>query len=225
MGRYKQKTDEPDTDFEKFIADCVEECGGNGNKKNTNPKDRLSKDRLDLSLFPVIARAYGALAMTEGGLKYAPYNWREPGQGVRATVYYAACSRHLDKWLSREWEDPETGVPHLASALACIAILIDAVETDSLNDDRPKFLDGDKDVFAGVTDMLTEKAKHLHRMFPQDQDTEPSSPPSLKHCDADDAIVCQTCGAGKPAHPNGACPLRGSWIPTTGGKYKREKDV
>ena len=205
----------------------VEECGGKGNKKNTNPKDRMSADRLDLSLFPVLASAYGALAMTEGGLKYGPFNWREPGEGVRATVYYAACRRHMDKWLSREWEDPDTGVPHLASALACIAILIDAMETGCLKDDRPKFHPGDRDMFAGVMRMLTDKAKHLHKMFPQAQaqtqtpTPEPSSPlpsfpmpPALSGVDKDGKLqyTCSSCQAvlmpTGPARIDGTLPFK-----------------
>lgn len=206
---------------DKFSA-VLDSGGGGDSKKNSNPKDRLSADRLDLSLFPVIASAYGALAMTEGGLKYGPYNWREPGKGVRASVYYAACRRHLDKWLAREWEDPKTGVPHLASALADIAILIDAYEVGCVTDDRPKFLAGDKDVFATVMNMLTQKAQALHAQF----STLP--PPAVTRPDAepqdldDDHVVCKTCGADKLAHPNGDClHVNGSWIPTTWKEYKK----
>ena len=103
--------------------------------KDTNPKDTAASTRLDLSLFPPAARAYGALAMQEGGLKYGGYNYRV--MGVMASVYYAACGRHLDKWWNGEDADPVTQVPHLASALACLAVVIDAVEQGNLNDDRP----------------------------------------------------------------------------------------
>lgn len=191
--------------------------GGIGNKKNTNPKDRMSADRLDLSLFPVLANAYGALAMTEGSLKYDPYNWREPGKGVRATVYYAACRRHMDKWLSREWEDPETGVPHLASALACIAILIDATETRCLKDDRPTFLDGDKEIFSGVMRMLSDKVKHLHTMFPQAPAStpEPSSLPPLEKKPQSDYSTIRPIGTGMvPVCSNCEEPLGGWPLPS-----------
>ena len=126
--------------------------------KDTNPKDRAATTRLDLSLFPATARAYGALAMTEGDLKYGGYNYRNAG--VMASIYYAAANRHLDKWFNGEWADEKTEVPHLASALACIAVLIDAVECGKLNDDRPPKCD----VTALLADMES-KVAHLQQIF------------------------------------------------------------
>lgn len=162
-------------------------------KKNGNPKDRLAAERLDLGLFPVIASAYGALAMTEGALKYGAFNWREPGKGVRASVYYAACRRHLDKYISREWEDPDTGVPHLASALACIAILIDAHETNCVTDDRPPLPHGDKGIFEAVLRMLTQKAQHLHKTFPPSPPASSTATCDLEDCDEEAAEGYRIC--------------------------------
>lgn len=81
--------------------------------KDTNPKDGAATSRLDLTLFPQTALAYGALAFTEGHLKYGGYNWRDAG--VNASVYVAAALRHLTKWYNGEAFDPKTGVPHLAN--------------------------------------------------------------------------------------------------------------
>lgn len=103
--------------------------------EESNPKDAAASTRLDLSLFPASARAYGALAFTEGDLKYGGYNWRVAG--VKPSVYVAAAGRHLDKYWNGEDVDPVTGVPHLAYAEACIAVVIDAIESDKLVDDRP----------------------------------------------------------------------------------------
>lgn len=103
--------------------------------KLSNPKDAAATDRLDLSLFPDTAAAYGALAFTEGHLKYGGYNWRDAG--VAASVYVAALRRHMAKWWAGENVDPDTGVPHLANAIGCLAVLIDAVECNMLSDDRP----------------------------------------------------------------------------------------
>jgi hypothetical protein len=124
--------------------------------KPTNPKDRVATYRLDLSLFPAAAVAYGALACTEGHVKYDGYNWREAG--VLWSVYDAAVRRHLDKYHEGEWEDSKTGVPHLASALACIAILIDAYESGMLKDDRPPR----KFDFTHLLDRFEAKVKHLY---------------------------------------------------------------
>src|SRR5262249_17492444 len=109
--------------------------------KPTNPKDRIAVSKLDLSLFPATAVAYGALAMAEGDAKYGGYNWRVGG--VLASVYLAAVRRHIDKWENGQWADLKSLVPHLGSALACIAILIDAHEAGMLKDDRPPVVDVD----------------------------------------------------------------------------------
>lgn len=130
-----------------------------GATKDTNPKDRAATSRLDLSLFPATARAYGALAFTEGDLKYGGYNWRV--SGVKASVYYAACNRHLDKWFNGEDYDPSTGLPHLANALACIAVLIDASECAKLNDDRPPSCD-----MGGILIRMEADVKELQKLYP-----------------------------------------------------------
>lgn len=128
-------------------------------RKDTNPKDRMATTRLDLSLLPATARAYGALAMTEGDLKYGGYNYRTAG--VKASIYYAAAGRHLDKWFNGEWADQKTEVPHLASALACIGVLIDAIECNKLNDDRPPKCD-----MAALLDEMEQRVTHLQKIFP-----------------------------------------------------------
>lgn len=102
--------------------------------KLTNPKDIIGSSKLPLHLFPPTARAYGAIAFSEGALKYGRNNFREAG--VRASVYYDALGRHMDAWLEGQDCDPVTKVPHLANAIACIAILIEAVELGNLQDDR-----------------------------------------------------------------------------------------
>ena len=130
------------------------------NKKPTNPKDRIATSRLDLSLFPDTAVIYGALAMTEGDLKYGGYNYRPAG--VLSSVYVAACRRHLAKWFNGEECDPTTNVSHLANALACIAVLIDSFESGNLNDDRPPKVD-----VAGLLSKMETNVKYLQSLFPE----------------------------------------------------------
>jgi len=149
-----------------FIREAVPEIAvsdSTGNFKPTNPKDRAATTRLDLTLFPMTAVAYGALAMTEGDLKYGGYNFRVAG--VLASVYVAALLRHVYKWYNGEWADPATRVPHLANALACLAVLIDAHEAGVLKDDRPPKADMDKLLasFQGIVG-------HLQKMFPDGPD-------------------------------------------------------
>ena len=106
----------------------------NNHLKNTNPKDLIGCDKLPLHLFPRTAVVLGCLAFLDGGLKYGRSNWRKAG--VRASIYYDALNRHMDAWFEGEDLDPDSGLPHLAHALACIAILIDAQFSDKLKDDR-----------------------------------------------------------------------------------------
>ena len=131
--------------------------------KPTNPKDRIATTRLDLSLFPDTAVIYGALAMTEGDLKYGGYNYRP--SGVLASVYIAACRRHLAKWFNGEDMDETTNVHHLGSALACIAVLIDSIESVHLNDDRPPKVD-----VSGLLTKMEDNVKHLQKLFPDGPD-------------------------------------------------------
>lgn len=107
--------------------------------KATNPKDAAATTRLDFSVWPETASAYGALAMTEGDYKYGGYNYRVAG--VQASVYISALRRHIAKWYNGEDNDPVTGVPHLANAVACLGVLIDALVAGKLNDDRPPKVD------------------------------------------------------------------------------------
>lgn len=105
------------------------------NLKPTNPKDAIGSDKLPLGLVPSSLIAFTSLAFLEGASKYGRYNWRIAG--VRASIYNDALARHMAAWWNGEDIDPQTGVPHLANAAACIAILIDAGESKALNDDRP----------------------------------------------------------------------------------------
>lgn len=103
--------------------------------KPTNPKDALAVAKLPLHLVPDTIEAYAALAFAEGASKYGAYNWRVAG--VLASVYHSALKRHLASWHNGEDADPVTGVPHLASVIACAGILLDADFCGKLIDDRP----------------------------------------------------------------------------------------
>ena len=103
--------------------------------KDTNPKDVIGSTKLDMGLIPDSALVELALAFTEGALKYGRFNWRIAG--VRASIYNAAIHRHHAKWWNGEDEDSKTRVKHLASIMACCAILIDAEQAGLLSDDRP----------------------------------------------------------------------------------------
>jgi Domain of unknown function (DUF5664) len=103
--------------------------------KPTNPKDAIGSKKLMLELVPDTVLVEVSLAFLEGALKYGRYNWRVAG--VRSSIYRAALGRHLAKWWNGEDRDQKTRVKHLASAIACLSILLDAELVGKLTDDRP----------------------------------------------------------------------------------------
>jgi hypothetical protein len=131
-------------------------------------------------LWPPAATALGSLALLEGALKYGRGNWRPIG--VRASIYYDACLRHLYAWFEGEDCAPDSGVHHLGHALACLAILIDADAAHSLTDDRA-FPGGYHSALArATTHVPVLKARHAdqHPHHYTIEDLPPCSPP----CDA-----------------------------------------
>jgi len=126
-------------------------------EKPSNPKDIIGSNKLPLSVVPTSTKAYLALGHSEGHLKYGFINWREAG--IRARIYIDALYRHIDKWMEGEEEDPETGVPHLANAITCLSIIIDAKESGQLIDDRPKSAP-----VAELQERLAQKLLHLKKL-------------------------------------------------------------
>jgi len=102
--------------------------------KPSNPKYAIGSSKLPIHLWPTTASAMGSIGLLDGMLKYGRSNWR--ASGVRASIYFDAANRHLNAWFEGEENDPDSGVPHLAHALACLAIIVDAQAAGKLNDDR-----------------------------------------------------------------------------------------
>jgi hypothetical protein len=125
--------------------------------KETNPKDAIGSSKLPLNLVPDSLLIYASTAFAEGGSKYSPYNWRVAG--VRASVYKAAHDRHMSKWWNGEDCDQATGVKHLASAIACLGIILDAELLGKLNDDRPPYAP-----IATLMEECEKVVKHVREM-------------------------------------------------------------
>jgi len=127
-------------------------------RKATNPKDAIGATKVPFDMIPESALAEMAMSFLEGGLKYGRFNWR--AEGVRASIYYSAMRRHMAKWYNGEDADKDTTVLHLASVMACCAIIIDAKLCGKLTDDRPP-----KAPVSGQIDELAKKVAHLKEMF------------------------------------------------------------
>lgn len=129
--------------------------------KPTNPKDAIGSDKLPLHLWPATATVHGSLALLDGAGKYGRSNFR--AIGVRASIYYDACCRHLNAWFEGEDVAPDSGVHHLGHALACLAVLVDAMEAGELNDDR-MFPGGYRAMVERLTPLVAQiKARHADK--------------------------------------------------------------
>lgn len=128
--------------------------------KDSNPKDAVGIKKVPFSTVsaPVIAEI--GLAMLEGSRKYRRHNYR--AIGVRASVYYDACLRHLTGWWEGEDIDPDSGLSHITKALACLVVLRDAMILDKCMDDRPP------KTKQGWIQELNKKAKNIIEMYPEE---------------------------------------------------------
>lgn len=113
-----------------------------------NPKTILGIAKPPTSPIPPVAILWLGQAMADGRRKYGPMNWRDAG--ITASVYYDASMRHMLAWMDGEDHASDSGVHHLAHAMACFAIVLDAMAQGTLNDDRPT-----KGKFAEVAAALT----------------------------------------------------------------------
>lgn len=129
---------------------------------STNPKDAIGSLKLPVDLWPSEATALGCLGFLEGDLKYGLNNYIS-GDGVICSIYIAAVERHIAAWKAGEECSPDTGTPHLANALASLAIIVKARAHGKLIDDRdytPK-----PGAFREFVDSLTPHVAHLKKLF------------------------------------------------------------
>lgn len=103
-------------------------------EQGINPKDLVGQQKLGLFNVPLGPLYELAGAHDDGAEKYGAFNWRD--YPVLASVYANAAKRHIDKWLQGEERAGDSGVHHLGHAMACMAILLDSQQHDTLKDDR-----------------------------------------------------------------------------------------
>jgi len=108
--------------------------GANHKPDISNPKDGIGSMKAPISCIPMPILFEMGLAMLEG-TKYGRHNYR--GAGVRCSVYIDAACRHLMCFYEGEDTDPDSGLPHLAKAMACCAIIRDSQLMGNWEDDRP----------------------------------------------------------------------------------------
>ena len=86
----------------------------------TSPGRKDDANKPDFSLLDPGALLAVVKVLTFGASKYGAYNWQNVPDMERR--YFAAANRHLWAWYSGEATD-ESGLPHLAHAIASLFIL------------------------------------------------------------------------------------------------------
>lgn len=102
-----------------------------------NPKQMYGDMKLPVQLVPPSLNAYAAWSLSEGGIKYGPYNYRD--SDVEAMTYIGAILRHCFDYLDGQNIDPDSIIqkPTLAGIAGSVAVLIDATERGRIIDNRP----------------------------------------------------------------------------------------
>lgn len=113
-------------------------------KTEGNPKKRIGALKAPMHLIPPVALAHLAVALGDGAEKYGPFNYRS--EKVSASTYLGAIHRHLALYLDGEDSTADSGVHHIAAAMAGCAILLDCMAGGQLVDDRPPATGGVADV-------------------------------------------------------------------------------
>lgn len=92
-----------------------------------------------LHLLPGPALVEISLALAEGTTKYGYYDFRT--QPVVASEYHAAILRHALQWFNGEDECPVSKASHLAHIAAGAMIMLDAIKSGTIVDNRPPAVD------------------------------------------------------------------------------------
>lgn len=104
--------------------------------RGSNPKKAFGAVKPGLGFMSVVALVTDCFAAELGANKYGAFNWRD--EPVDALTYTDAAFRHMALWLCGEDNDDETGVSHLGNIRVDCGIVLDAMATGNLIDNRPK---------------------------------------------------------------------------------------
>lgn len=105
------------------------------NKRHNTGGTKHDSGKPDLSLVPRVLMEATAQALMFGENKYGRYNYL---RGFPNHRLIAACLRHLTAYQDGEDLDPESNLPHLSHAVACLAMLMHCAQVGTLTDTRFK---------------------------------------------------------------------------------------
>ena len=100
-----------------------------------NPKQAYGHAKPSIHFLPTRPLLEVAEVMRHGAEKYGVRNWRQ--QPIKASTYFDAMYRHANSWYEDLQDtDPDSMRHHLAHLVANVLIVLDAIEHNTLIDDR-----------------------------------------------------------------------------------------
>lgn len=99
-----------------------------------NPKDKVGAKKAPLRYVPRALDIEVSAVMETGATKYGPFNWRQ--QPVSAVTYAEAMLRHIYAWLEGQDNAEDSGLNHIAHVGASAGIILDALASGTMLDDR-----------------------------------------------------------------------------------------
>lgn len=108
----------------KRAAEVARSVGFTGEFREVAPGTKFDAEKPRWELLPLVAVQAVVDVLTYGARKYAPGNWRKV-RPLRSR-YIGALWRHVVAHCRGESKDPESGLPHLAHAAACVLFLLEA---------------------------------------------------------------------------------------------------
>lgn len=128
----------------------------------TNPKEAFGSLKPSFYILPPTAIRQCAAAMENGAKKYGPYNWRQ-GDKLKATIYLDAMFRHLLEYAERKDVDKDSGLHPLAHLMANCAVVLDAIETGQLEDDRPSKPEPALKFYPGIDKIIKDTKRYVYK--------------------------------------------------------------
>lgn len=113
------------------------------NKRGDSPQDipsiavKFDSGKVRTHLFPVRAYLTTCQVFDYGAKKYDVGNWKR-GNSFEYSRLIDALERHIKAFQLGQDNDPDTGMPHLAHAMCCLAMLLECTLTKTGTDDRDK---------------------------------------------------------------------------------------
>lgn len=104
--------------------------------KDGNPKTALGIRKPSTFYTPYAPYMEYSLVHMQGAFKYGHFNWLD--DPVSISTYTDAALRHIALYLGGQRNASDTGLHHLAHAMTCLSIVIDAEVHNTLIDDRFK---------------------------------------------------------------------------------------